>query len=317
MNRALLRLAEGDIAGGWEDYAHRFAAGDAVPRRIRIPEWQGEDLAGRSILVWGEQGLGDEILFGTVLPDLVSRAGRVIVECDPRLTGLFARALPGTEVRRPTPDHRIGPQDADVHAPMGTVAARLRPGLRHFPATSPFLTPDRASAAAWRARLAALGPGLKVGICWRSSRMTADRAAAYSRVAQWGPLLGVPGIAFVSLQYNEHAAERVEALQRFGAILHHWPDLDQRNDLEGVAALIAGLDLVVTAPTAVGEFAAALGVPVWRIGVGADDWSSLGTPVRPWFPSMALVGDPAGHDAALSKVAQRLRRLADAHGTAT
>ena len=316
MNRALLRLTEGDIAGGWEDYAHRFAAGDAVPRRFRIPEWQGEDLADRSILVWGEQGLGDEILFGTVLSELVRRAGRMIVECDPRLTGLFARALPGAEVRAPTPDHRIGLQDADVHAPMGTVAARLRPTLRHFPATFPFLTPDRTSAAEWRARLATLGPCLRVGICWRSSRMTADRAAAYSRIAQWGPLLAVPGITFVSLQYDEHAAERAEALQRFGTILHRWPGLDQRNDLEGVAALIAGLDLVVTAPTAVGELAAALGVPVWRIGVGADDWSSLGTVVRPWFPTMALVGDPAGHDATLSTVAQRLHRLADAHGAA-
>jgi len=321
MNRALLRLAEGDIAGGWEDYSHRFAAGDAAPRRFCIPEWQGEDLAGRSILVWGEQGLGDEILFGTTLPDLLRQAKRVIVECDRRLTSLFARALPEAEVRAPTPDHRIGLRDADVHAPMGTIAARLRPGLRHFPATSPFLTPDDTSAAIWRARLAALGPGLRVGICWRSSRMTADRAGAYSRIAQWGPLLTVPGITFVSLQYDEHAAERADALRHFGTTLHHWPDLDQRNDLDGVAALMAGLDLVVTAPTSVGELAAALGVPVWRIGMAAGDWSSLGTAVRPWFPSMALAmastGDPAGHDAALSTVAQRLRRLADAAGTAT
>lgn len=316
MNRALLRLADGDFAGGWEDYAHRFAAGDAFARRFGIPEWRGEDLTGRSILVWGEQGLGDEILFGTVLPDLVGRAGRVIVECDARLTGLFARALPGADVRAPTPDHRIGPADADFHAPMGGIAARLRPGLRHFPATGPFLAPDRTLAAAWRARLAALGAGLRVGICWRSSRMTADRAGAYSRIGQWGPVLAVPGIAFVSLQYDEHAAERAEALRRFGATLHHWPDLDQRNDLEGVAALMAGLDLVVTAPTAVGELAAALGVPVWRIGGGVGDWTCLGTAVRPWFPSMAVVGDPAGHDAALSKVARRLRRLADAHGAA-
>ncbi len=317
MSRALLRLAEGDIVGGWEDYTHRFAAGEAAPRRFGIPEWQGEDLAGRSILVWGEQGLGDEILFGTVLPDLVRQAGRVIIECDARLTGLFARALPAAEVRAPTPDHRIGPQEADVHAPMGTIAARLRRGLRHFPANSPFLTPDDTLAAAWRARLAALGPGLRVGICWRSSRMTADRAGAYNRIVQWRPLLSVPGITFLSLQYDEHAAERAEALQRFGTILHHWPDLDQRNDLEGVAALTACLDLVVSAPTSVGELAAALGVPVWRIGVGDGDWSSLGTAVRPWFPSMALVGDPMGHDAALSTVARHLRRLAEARRAAT
>ncbi|PGH56585.1 N-acetylglucosaminyltransferase [Azospirillum palustre] len=306
MNRALLRLADGDLGGGWADYAHRFATGDAVSRRFDIPEWQGEPLAGRRILVWGEQGLGDEILFGTALPDLLAQAGTVIVECDPRLAGLFARALPAAEVRAPSAD----PRDADCHAPLGSVAARLRPDLRRFRATSPFLSPDPGLAAGWGERLATLGPGLRVGICWRSSRMTADRAGAYSRVAQWSPVFGIPGIAFVSLQYDGHGAEREEVLHRFGTVLHHWPDLDQRNDLDGVAALMSGLDLVISAPTAVGELAAALGVPVWRID-GAGDWSALGTAVRPWFPTMSLIGRSGDLDAALAAVARRLRRLAD------
>ena len=306
MNRALLRLAEGDLTGGWNDYAHRFATGDAVPRRFPIPEWRGEPLAGRRMLVWGEQGLGDEIMFGTALPDLLRQSGGLIVECDPRLTGLFARALPGAEVRAPT----TNPRDADCHAPMGSVAARLRPALRHFPSTAPLFTADSRLAAEWHNRLAALGPGLRVGICWRSSRMTADRAGAYSRIDQWGPILAVPGATFVSLQNDGHEAEREDALHRFGTVLHHWPDLDQRRDLERVAALMSGLDLVISAPTAVGELAAALGIPVWRIA-GAGDWSALGTAVRPWFPSMALTGHAGDHGVTLAAVAQRLRRLAE------
>lgn len=305
MNRALLRLADGNLDGGWADYAYRFATGDALSRRLDIPEWQGEPLAGRRILVWGEQGLGDEILFGTALPDLLGQAGTVIVECDPRLAGLFARALPAAEVRAPSAE----PRDADCHAPLGSVAARLRPDLRRFRADSPLFTADPGLAAGWRERLATLGPGLRVGICWRSSRMTADRAGAYSQIAQWSPVFGIPGIAFVSLQYDSRDAEREEAL-RLGAVLHHWPDLDQRNDLEGVAALMSGLDLVISAPTAVGELAAALGVPVWRIS-GAGDWSALGTAVRPWFPTMSLIGRSGDHDAALAAVARRLSRLAD------
>ncbi|WP_434622130.1 tetratricopeptide repeat protein [Azospirillum sp. B2RO_4] len=306
MNRALLRLAEGDLTGGWDDYARRFATGDTVSRRLTVPEWQGEPLAGRRILVWGEQGVGDEIMFGTALPDLLRQSGRLIVECDPRLTGLFARALPGAEVRAPTAD----PRDADCHAPMGSIAARLRSTLRQFPSAAPLFTADPRLAAEWRGRLAALGPGLRVGICWRSSRMTADRAGAYSRIDQWGPVLALPGVTFVSLQYDGKAAEREEALHRFGTVLHHWPDLDQRNDLEGVAALMSGLDLVISAPTAVGELAAALGIPVWRIA-GAGDWSALGTAVRPWFPSMALAGHADDHDVTLAAVAQRLQRLAE------
>ncbi|KAA0592588.1 MULTISPECIES: tetratricopeptide repeat protein [Azospirillum] len=306
MNRALLRLADGDLSGGWEDYAHRFATGDAVPRRFNIPDWQGEPLADRCILVWGEQGLGDEILFGTALPDLLRHAGKVIVECDPRLTSLFARALPRADVRAPTPD----PRDADCHAAMGSVAARLRSSLRQFLAKTPFLTPDPERAAEWCTQLASLGTGLRVGVCWRSSRMTADRTGAYSRIDQWGPVFAVPGVIFVSLQYDEREAERTEALHRFGTVLHHWPDLDQRNDLDGVAGLMTGLDLVISAPTAVGELAAALGVPVWRIAA-AGDWSALGAAIRPWFPTMALIGDSGDHDAALAAVARRLRRLAD------
>ncbi len=306
MNRALLRLAEGDLTGGWDDYGHRFATGDAVSRHLNLPEWQGEPLAGRRILAWGEQGLGDEIMFGTVLPDLLRHSGRLIVECDPRLTGLFARALPGAEVRAPTAD----PRDADCHAPLGSIAAGLRSSLRHFPSTAPLFTADLGLVAEWRGRLAALGPGLRVGICWRSSLMTADRAGAYSRIDQWGPVLAVPGVTFVSLQYDGHEAEREDALHRFGTVLHHWPDLDQRNDLEGAAALISGLDLVISAPTAVGELAAALGIPVWRIA-GAGDWSTLGTAVRPWFPSMALTGHAGDHDMTLAAVARRLQRVAE------
>ncbi len=306
MNRALLRLAEGDLTGGWDDYAHRFATGDAASRRFTIAEWQGEPLAGRRMLVWGEQGLGDEIMFGTALPDLLRQSGGLIVECDPRLTGLFARALSGAEVRAPTAD----PRDADCHAAMGGIAARLRSTLRHFHSTAPLFTADPRLAGEWGGRLAALGPGLRVGICWRSSRMTADRAGAYSRIDQWGPVLAIPGVTFVSLQYDGHEAEREDARHRFGTVLHHWPDLDQRRDLEGVAALISGLDLVISAPTAVGELAAALGIPVWRIA-GVGDWSALGTAVRPWFPSMALTGHAGDHDVTLAAVAQRLRRLAE------
>ncbi len=230
----------------------------------------------------------------------------MIVECDPRLVRLLARALPGALVRPPTVD----PRDADCHAPMGDVAARLRPNLGAFPARVPFLTPSPEDAQRWRDRLTALGPGLAVGICWRSSRITAERAGAYSRLAQWGPLLTLPGLRLVNLQYDECAEELAEARRRFGVAPHVWPDLDLRDDLDGVAALMAGLDLVVTAPTAVGELTAALGTPVWRLS-GAGDWSTLGSAVRPWFPSMGLRHPVDGHDAALAEVARRLRRLAD------
>ncbi|CAO3432542.1 tetratricopeptide repeat protein [Azospirillum doebereinerae] len=305
MNRALLRLASGDLVGGWRDYAARFASGESLARRFSVPEWQGEDLSRETILVWGEQGLGDEIMFGTVLPDLMARAGRVIVECDARLVRLFARVLPDAVVRPPT----VNPRDCDRHAAMGSVAALLRPGLGRFPSRAALLAPDPTEAARWSGRLASLGPGLTVGVCWRSSRITADRAGAYTRLDQWGPLFAVPGLRFVNLQYDDCAAELDDARARFGTVLHTWPDLDPRNDLDAVAALVAGLDLVVTAPTSVGELAAAVGTPVWRLS-GPGDWSRLGTGVRPWFPAMATLGSPGGdHGETLAFAARRLRAM--------
>ncbi|WP_325169496.1 tetratricopeptide repeat protein [Azospirillum agricola] len=305
MNRALLRLSAGDLDGGWRDYAARFPAGESRGRRFAMPEWLGEDPSGLSILVWGEQGLGDEIMFGTALPDLVRRAGRLVVECDARLVRLFARALPGAEVRAPTGD----PRDCDRHAAMGSVAAILRRRLGDFPTHPGFLVPDPLEAARWRDRLAALGSGLTVGVCWRSSRITAERAGAYSRLDQWGPLFAVPGLRFVNLQYDECAAELADARRRFGVAIATWPDLDLRNDLDAVAALMAGLDLVITAPTSVGELAAAVGIPVWRLG-GGNDWSALGAGVRPWFPAMAVLGrDGRGHADTIAGAARRLRGM--------
>lgn len=313
MNRALLRLARGDLGGGWADYSFRFTSGEATARRFPVPEWRGESLTGRTLLAWAEQGLGDEIMFGTLLPDLMrrvsSQGGRLIVECEPRLVRLFAGALPGALVRAPQPD----PRDCDLHAPFGSIAGLLRPTVASFavtPSEAGWLRPDRGLAEAWRNRLATLGSGLTLGIAWRSGLITAERAGAYSRLDQWGALFAVPGIRFVNLQYGDCAAELEQAERRFGVVIRQWPDLDLKRDIDSVAALVAGLDLVVCGPTSVGELAAAVGTPVWRLS-GAGDWSALGTRVRPWFPAMALVppDGPGGFEAALSRVAGRLKKL--------
>ena len=308
VNRALLRLARGDLERGWADYALRFVAGEAGPQRtFPVPEWRGEDLTGKTLLVWAEQGLGDEIMFGSILPDLLTAGVRLIVECDRRLVPMFARSLPGAVVRTQTPF----PTDCDRHAPMGLAASLLRCRLGDFPTRMAYLTPDPDRAARWRERLVGLGSGLTVGIAWRSGLITAERAGAYSRLEQWEPVFRTPGLNLVNLQYGDCAGEIAAAERCFGATIHRWDDLDLKDDLEDVAALLAGLDLVLAAPTAVGELAAALGTPVWRIG-GVGDWSRLGTAVRPWFPSMRLSVPGTGEDLAdaLGRAARQIVRLA-------
>ncbi|HYE50747.1 MAG TPA: tetratricopeptide repeat protein, partial [Azospirillaceae bacterium] len=306
-NRGLLALAGGDLARGWEEHEFRFAAGQAAPdRRFAIPRWEGGDVSGRRVLVWREQGLGDELMFASLYRDLAARCGHLVIECDPRLRSLFARALPGATVRSETDD----PRDADLHVPAGSLPRLLRPALSRFDG-APFLAPDPAAGARWAERVRALGPGLKVGVCWRSIVRTADRDGAYTRLADWAPLFAVPGVVPVTLQYGDTEAELREAEARFGVCIHRWPDLDLRHDLDGVTALIASLDLVVTAATSVGELAGALGMPVWRFA-GRNDWSMLGTGVRPWFASMRVFTAERGERAAdvLPRIAAALSALA-------
>lgn len=314
-NLSLLALLHGDLARGWTGYERRFAAGEVRPnRRIDAPLWKGEVLQGRRLLVWREQGVGDEILFASCYPDLLAwSGGTVTIECDRRLVPLFARSFPQATVRAEscTADARetIVPPDCDLHIPAGGLPHRLRDGLTTFDGQAPWLVPDPEKVRHWRRRLDALGPGLKIGVGWRSQLMTEERRGAYTRLDQWGDLFAVPGLVFVNLQYDDCADEIQEAERRFGVRVHRWADLNLKDDFDSTAALTANLDLVISPAMSAGELAGALGVPVWRFG--GQDWTQLGTGARPWFPSMRLIQPRAGEglEATLSAMARDLRRM--------
>ena len=134
--------------------------------------------------------------------------------------------------------------------------------------------------------MAALGVGPKVGICWRSMLNKEARAKFYSDLNQWGPILKTPGVQFINLQYDRCETELSEAQDLFGTHVAVWNDMDLRNDQEGVAALIASLDLVISAGTAVAEMAGALGVPGWVLARNASDWTCFGQNYNPWNPNL-------------------------------
>ena len=314
LNRGMLRLCRGDLPGGWDGYRRRFWAKGYVNRRIAVPLWQGETAAGRRLLVWREQGVGDEIMFASCYQSLIERAGHVVIECDRRLVPLFARSFPQATVREESIDaaghETIQPPDVDAHVPAGDLPGHLRADLSGFEGQRPWLVPDPVLVERWRERLAALGPGLRVGIGWRSQMMTSERAAAYVMLDHWGPLFAVPGLVLVNLQYGECEVEIRAAEERFGVTIHRWADLDLKDDFDGAAALTANLDLVISPAMSAGELAGGLGVPVWRFG--SCDWTQLGTGVRPWFPAMRLFqpGPGEGLDGTLARMAKEMRRMA-------
>ncbi|PWC73253.1 hypothetical protein TSH100_31425, partial [Azospirillum sp. TSH100] len=234
LNRGMLRLSRGELPGGWDGYRRRFWAKGYVNRRIAAPLWQGEDVGGRRLLVWREQGVGDEIMFASCYPSLIARTGHVVIECDRRMVPLFTRSFPRATVRAESVDaaglETIQPPGVDAHAPAGDLPGYLRGSLSGFEGQAPWLVPDAVLAERWRERLAGLGPGLRVGIGWRSQTMTTERKAAYVMLEHWGPLFAVPGLVFVNLQYDDCEAELRAAEERFGVTIHRWADLDLKDD---------------------------------------------------------------------------------------
>jgi len=286
LHLALALLTAGQLTEGWAEYEWRHAVPTAPPAWAGPgTPWKGEPIDGRRILIWREQGLGDEIMFASCVDALVTAGARVALIGTPRLRALYERAFPDIVVIDPDDrrahDHLV----ADFHSAIGSLPRWLRTRVSDFPERRHFLTADPERVAHWRDRLREIGDGPHVGVCWRSGVLTPARRMGYAPLRDWAPVLQSPGVHFVNLQYDECTAEIDAIRQVLGVTVHRWPKVDLRNDLDEAAALMSALDLVISAPTAVGELAGALGLPTWRVA-DQRDWTMLGTDGRPWFPSM-------------------------------
>lgn len=288
---SLALVATGRLGEGWDLFDRGFGAGQRQPRSFGdIPTWDGSDLSGKTVMVWREQGVGDEILFASCYQDLVDRADHVIIECEPRLRRLFARSFPTATVRAQPPPHEGESEprnlgDFDVQVAAGSVPRYVRRDVRDFPTRNAFLVPDPDRVAFWRARVARFGAGLNVGISWRSRINQGLRGRLYTALPDWGPVLGVEGVNWVNLQYDDCSEELAEAERVHGVTIHTWDDIDLMMDLDNVAALTTALDLVIAPGNAVSHMAASLGVPDWQMDL-PDDYSSLGMAGYLWMPTM-------------------------------
>lgn len=293
-NAAMLELYLGQLAAGWDSYELRWLQHPDT-KHPSFPQWQGGHLAGQSILVYPEQGVGDELLFASCLPDLIGRATHVGILCDRRLAPLYARSFPDATVyggREPGSENWSA-QVADVHdccVAIGSLPRYLRRSTDEFPDRAAYLVADPERVEYWRSYLRQLAGGRNlVGLCWRSGLRSGVRHRYYMAIEDCAPLFALPDIVWVNLQYDECQMELQVARERFGATVLECSGLDLRNDLDEQAAMIRALDAVVSAPTVVAELAGALGVPVLREGLG---WTSLGTDHMPWHPTMQLFARP-------------------------
>ncbi len=313
-NAAYGLLSAGEIVEGWREW--EWGALHAGPRgeerRLEVPRWTPERAPGR-VCCYREQGVGDELVFASCYPDLIAHADAVVIECDTRLVSLFGRSFTDAEVRAQTYDPVFGEtmHDFDYAIPAGSLPQWFRRSLDAFPDRRAFIVADPERVRAWRDRLADIGPGPYAGMSWRSRLKTAERRLEYTRLHEWGPILSVPDVTWINLQYDDCERELTSAERTFDVKVHRWEWLDLMNDFEEMTALTCALDLVVAARNAVAMLGGAVGVPTVMMG-NRWDWSDLGSDTSPWFPTIQLVFRHPGEewDAVIATAAAAVRDIA-------
>ncbi len=289
--RALAWLLTGDYARGWPEYETRLISEDRPRRPETYARWNGESLANRRILVWGEQGLGDEIMFASCLPQVVDAARECIIECSAKLEGLFRRSFPGARVYAAAPDYSI--PDAikaasiDYETPIGSLPLYLRRSEQDFPRHDGYLKADPERVAMWRQRLSSLGSGLKVGVSWQGGTHLTRSPLRSIPLSYWLPIFGNGDTCFVSLQYGEAAPAIEELASRHGKRVAHWQEAI--DDYDETAALVSALDLVISVQTAVVHLTGALGRPACVMVPYCPEWryGFAGESMR-WYPSVRV-----------------------------
>lgn len=294
-NLSLSLLAIGKIEEGWDLYSYGFTSRQRNPYRP-FPGmlWDGAPAPDKTVMVWREQGIGDDLRFSSAFHDIEKRVGKLIIETDARLVPLYQRTWPDALVRAETRTstglgNMTGDPDFDLTAPAGLAASYVRRRLQDFPKEHGHLVPCPERTAAFAEWLKTLGPGPKVGISWRSRLRNAARNFYYTDLADWLDLLSTEGVHFINLQYDG-AGEDIAALKKeHGLIVHEAPDIDLMNDLDGAAALTRLMDAVVSTCTSVADMAGAVGAPTFMY-IMQRHQCMLGQNGVPWAPSIRAYG---------------------------
>ncbi|MBL8630847.1 MAG: tetratricopeptide repeat protein [Rhodospirillaceae bacterium] len=298
---SLVSLKRGEFETGWKHYEGRFRyADDQVSKRPLPPVyWAGEDLKDKTILIWSEQGVGDEILYASMLPDLVSRGPRVIFECDPRMVPVYARSFPQISVKSWKTRHQTATPASELNYQSSVVSLGrfFRTNFAQFPKHGGYLKCDPQKRDVLKQRY---GTGPLIGISWRSSAKGAMGVVKTSTLADWEPVLRTPGVRFVSLQYGDCRAEIAEAKAKFGVEIIEDPEIDSMKDMDSFFDQVGAMDLVISTSNTTVHVAGAMGVPLWLLLAERTTplwyWFTNRTD-SPWYPSIRIIGEPPGADA--------------------
>lgn len=293
--RALVLLMRGHLNEGWTAYMQRstWDLAQTCHGQMDAPYWSGEDLSGKALLVWTEQGPGDEILLGSMLNDLVETTAHVTLACSPRLTPVFQRSFPKfkvvTQTNSKLPRKEIGV--VDYQASLTEIGAALRPNINGFPKPHAYLKSNESQRDALRQKYAGQHRDRPVvGLSWRSTNKDASRHKS-TDILKWAPILKDHDANFVSLQYGDTTEERSILLEQAGIELTHDSDIDPLTDMDAFIDQAAAMDLVISTSNTTVHAAGGVGTECWTLapeGTGRPWYWFLDRPDCLWYPSMRL-----------------------------
>lgn len=285
-NMGLAYLELGLWDKGLNYYNLGFKAGNrAVRQYAQLPEWRGEE--GKTVIFWGEQGLGDEIMFASCIPDAMKFSKRVIFDCHPRLTDTFSRSF-GIEchgTRKNMVLEWFDSSDAECHASVTVLAEHVRKENKDFPGTA-YLKADPEKVS----KLREGAKRKRVGISWAGGSKGTRKDLRSIPLEAWKNVLS-QDCDFYSLQYTPEAARQVADLEeKTGVHIRHFPNAVENKNYDETINFIASMDLVITVCTTVHHAAGALGVPCWTLVPFQPAWRyGIEGDKTPWYSSVKLI----------------------------
>lgn len=299
-NRSLAWLEMGDYEKGFPEYDYGFPAKVRIERnyaKFQIPQWDGTP--GKNLIIHGEQGIGDEIMFMSMFGEVCRDAKSVVLECHRGLHELFAASFPNVDIYPTREDQMLTwPLKADgtprynfdAKCSIGSLGQFYRRNISDFPG-KPFLRPSGMRERLYAERLAALGPRPKIGISWIGGHKRTRVEVRSMELMKMLPILeiGRDKVDWISLQYTPSEHELAEFERETGIKIHHWPDCVYNQNYDHTAGLVSNLDLVISVCTSVIHLAGALGVPCWIMTPSRPAWRyRLDINTMPWYQSNIL-----------------------------
>ncbi|MCB2107743.1 MAG: tetratricopeptide repeat protein [Rhodobacteraceae bacterium] len=307
---ACAALCAGQFERGWPAYEARTEwlanksgknnaeiAGPGEQTKI-APAWNRQEIAGKRILVRREQGLGEEIMFALMIPQLLKLGAHVTLDIHPRLATVFARSFPEIEFLKDAAEGENAitqPDPFDYQIALGSLGQFFRRRFEEFPRHDGYIKADPEKVARLRAKYGELARGRRiVGVSWLSKRENLGELKS-APLKEWAEVLRAPGVMFVNLQYGDCGAELAEVKNALGVEIYQDSEVDPMGNLDDFVAQVAALDLVISTSNTTVHVAGALNVPCWVVlphGMGLLWYWFFDRSDSPWYPSLKIYRQP-------------------------